>query len=132
LPTLVALALMTIVPAGACVGTAGEQIVLASTSPDPDVFVWDTRVRLSDYAAGAYEDAKTVMAHTSLVKPGTRAVVLECRHAEIHQRYVADPLDAVSIKVVSGPLSGKTGWVTSEDVHVLRGARTPTPPKGRS
>ena len=122
---LIALVLAA-VPAHACSGKVGEQVILASLSPDPDVFIWDSRPHLVDYAAGTYLDAKNVMNHTTLARPGTRALVTECHEAEIHQKYIAEPLDAVGVKVMSGPYLGRFGWVSSEEIHALRGAH-PSP-----
>ena len=121
LTVLVALAIVRS-PAHAetCDVRAGQRIVLASPSSDPDVFVWDSRARLVDYAAGSFDDAKAVMAHTRLAKPGTHAVVTACVGGAIKLRYEDTVYDAIGIKVTSGPYRGSFGWVASDDVHAVR------------
>ncbi|GAC1414290.1 MAG: hypothetical protein NVSMB64_24530 [Candidatus Velthaea sp.] len=86
---------------------------------DPDVFIWDSRIRMVDYAAGHWRDTTDVLTHSLLSKPGTRAVVIACERDVVKSRFVNDVLDAVGIKIVSGPYRGRFGWVTSEDVHVM-------------
>lgn len=111
--------------AAACDLRAGQQVVLASTSPDPDVFIWDSRARLVDYAAGVFDNAKAVMAHTTLAKPGTRALVMSCENGIVHPKYADNAFDAVGVRLMTGPYRGHYGWVASEDVHALRADRLP-------
>ena len=89
-------------------------------SPDPDVFVWDSRLLLVNYAAGIFDDAKSVMAHTTLAKPGTRAVVVSCITGVVKPKYVLVAYDAIGIRVTTGPYKGKWGWVASDDTHPIR------------
>lgn len=93
-------------------------MVLKSADIDPDVFVWDARQRVVDYAGGAW-GTQEVLAHTVLAKPGTRAVVVQCTAAAVHKKYTADPRDAIGIRLVNGPNKGRYGWVTSDDVHEI-------------
>ena len=110
-----------------CDVRAGQAIVLASTSSDPDVFVWDSRVHLVDYAAGAFDDAKAVMAHTRLAKPGTRAIVTSCVGGALKPRYEVTAHDAIGVKLTSGPFRGSFGWVASDDVHLFNGVQSQRP-----
>lgn len=95
----------------------GQRVLLASMSSDPDVFIFDSRSRLIDYAAGRFDEVKAVMAHTLLAEPGTRAVVAMCAHNVVKPMYSGNNYDAVGIKVISGPYRNRWGWVSSEDVH---------------
>ena len=96
---------------------AGGQVVLKSSDLDPDVFVWDSKARVADYAAGNWRTARDVITHTVLAEPGTRALVVSCQKDLIRSRYANELLDAVGIRLVTGPYQGRYGWVTSEDVH---------------
>ncbi len=104
--------------AGPCLVPAGRAVTLKSTYLDPDVFVWDSRERVVDYAGG-YWSAKDVIAHTLLAKPGTRATVVRCVSGVIHSRFASDRQDAIGIRILNGPNRGRYGWVTGEDVHVV-------------
>ena len=97
----------------------GHAVLLKSTDIDPDVFVWDTKQRVVDYAAGQWGESHDVISHTMLAKPGTRAVIVQCDPGVVHTKYAGDHRDAVGIKIVAGPNKGRYGWVTSEDVHVI-------------
>ena len=97
----------------------GQRIVLKSAELDPDVFVWDSRPRVIQYASGYWKNTTDVMNHTVLSKPGTRAVIVQCARDAVHSRFANQILDAVGIKIVSGPDRGHYGWVTSEDVHTV-------------
>ncbi|MBV8601974.1 MAG: hypothetical protein JO359_10470 [Candidatus Eremiobacteraeota bacterium] len=112
--------------AAACDLQVGQEVVLASMSPDPDVFVWDTRTRLIDYAAGIFDDAKSVMAHTTLAKPGTHAIVAMCATGVIRPKYLTANYDAVGIKVISGPYKGRWGWIASDDAHLVQNSAART------
>ncbi|HEX3465120.1 MAG TPA: hypothetical protein VHS78_13825 [Candidatus Elarobacter sp.] len=91
---------------------------LKSADIDPDVFVWDARQRVVDYASGYWRDAHDVMVHTVLAKPGTRAVVVQCQPG-IVRRQGDETRDAIGIRLVNGPNKGRYGWVTSDDIHEL-------------
>jgi hypothetical protein len=110
-------------PADSCstIGVGG-QIVLKSSDLDPDVFVWDSKTRVADYAAGNWRDTRSVLTHTLLAKPGTYAQVIACQKDLIRSRYADETLDAVQVRLVSGPYHGRYGWVTSDDVHTPRKA----------
>ena len=93
--------------------------MLRSVEIDPDVFVWDSKQRVIDYAAGSWRDTRDVLVHSVLAKPGTHALVVQCEPGLVKPRYVADSLDAVGIRLTSGPNRGHYGWVTSGDIHAL-------------
>jgi hypothetical protein len=112
-------ALSTPALATPCSVPLGHAVVLKSTDIDPDVFVWDTKQRVVDYAAGQWGESHDVISHTMLAKPGTRAVIVQCDPGVVHTKYVGDHRDAVGIKIVAGPNKGRYGWVTSEDVHQI-------------
>jgi hypothetical protein len=103
--------------ADACRTPVGQRIQLAALSSDPDVFVWDSRSRLIDYAAGHFDNTNQVLAHTVLAKPGTHAIVAMCADGVVKPNYSDGRFDAVGIKITSGPLRNRWGWVSSEDVR---------------
>jgi hypothetical protein len=109
------------VPATAslCAQPAGKAVVLRSDDIDPDVFVWDSRQRVVDYAAGFWGSSRDVLAHSVLAKPGTRAVVVQCDAGIVKPKFVSESLDAIGIRLVNGPNKGHYGWVTSRDIRTM-------------
>ena len=93
--------------------------MLKSAEIDPDVFVWDSKQRVVDYAAGAWRSTHEVLVHTVLAKPGTRAMVVQCDGGVVRQKYVSETLDAIGIRLLNGPNNGHYGWVTSQDIRLL-------------
>ena len=106
------------VQAAPCGVPVGRAVYLKSLDIDPDVFVWDAKQRVVDYAVGSWRDAHDVMVHTLLAKPGTRAVVVQCHPGIVH-REGSETRDAIGIRLVNGPNKGRYGWVTSDDIHEL-------------
>jgi hypothetical protein len=102
---------------------AGRIVVLKSEDIDPNVFVWDSRQRIVDYAAGNWRSTHDVLDHTLLAYPGTRAIVVQCEAGIVKPKYLADVRDAVGVRIINGPARGRYGWVTSVDVHELVTAR---------
>jgi hypothetical protein len=84
---------------------------------DPDVFVWDSMMRLTNYTAGKYA-TEDVLHHTILVPAGTEAVVVICRDRAAHPRFTNGDADAVGVKLSTGRYRGRYGWVISVDLHV--------------
>jgi hypothetical protein len=119
--TALAMVLALSLPAVAspCSLPSGRTVILKSEDIDPDVFVWDSRQRVVDYAAGFWHDTHDVLVHSLLAKPGTRAVVVQCDPGVVRPKYVADSRDAVGVRLINGPNRGRYGWVTSQDVHAL-------------
>ncbi|HEY4440901.1 MAG TPA: hypothetical protein VGN14_10610 [Candidatus Elarobacter sp.] len=107
----------SVATAAPCALPAGKQVVLKSVEIDPDVFVWDSKQRVVDYAAGSWRSTREVLVHTVLAKPGTRAMIVQCDAGIVRQKYVSDTLDAVGIRLLDGPNRGHYGWVTSQDVR---------------
>ena len=105
-------------PSSACVAPVGRLVMLKSTDLDPDVFVWDSRQRVIEYAAGYWRNTQDVLAHSLLAKPGTRARVVSCATGAVRSKYTSERLDAVGVLLMTGPGRGRYGWVTSEDVHI--------------
>jgi hypothetical protein len=103
-----------------CAGLSGQRAVLVSNSYDPDVLLWDSRQRLMDYAAGNWDVAKVLLPHALLARAGTRAVVTACQVNVVHPKYRLAPMDAVGVKVTSGPYKGRYVWVLSDDLRVDR------------
>lgn len=103
-----------------CVATPRDRVVLAADTSDPDVFVWDDRFRLTEYALGRWGDTRSVMVHTVLAHPGTRAVVLACLPGALHPKYSVVREDAVRVTMLTGPYRGRSGWVAARDVHPQR------------
>lgn len=112
-------ALSTPALASPCSVPLGHAVVLKSLDLDPDVFIWDGRQRVVDYAAGYWQSSHDVLAHTLLAKPGTRAVIVQCEGGAVRLKYGSDRRDAVGIRVINGPNKGRYGWVTSDDVHTI-------------
>jgi hypothetical protein len=84
---------------------------------DPDVFVWDSMTRLTNYSAGKYV-TDDVLRHTILVPAGTEAVVVTCRDRAAHPRFTSGDADAVGVKLSTGRFRGRYGWVISIDLRV--------------
>ena len=105
--------------AGPCRVPVGTRVVLKSAELDPDVFVWDAKQRVVDYAGGYWRDTHDVMVHTLLAKPGTRAVVVQCQPGIVRRGDGSATRDAIGIRILNGPNKGRYGWVTSEDVHEI-------------
>ena len=110
-------AILCAAPTHACSFPRGQRVVLAANDMDPDVFVWDSRQRASAYATGVWRSTRDVMHHSSLVRPGTHALVLSCSPNVIRSRYSDLVEDAIGLRILDGPVRGRLGWVHSEDVH---------------
>ena len=103
--------------ASACIAARGNHVVLASQAMDPDVFVWDSMLRLTNYTAGKYV-TNDVLRHTLLVSAGTEAVVVSCRDRAAHPRFSTEDADAVGVRLSTGRYRGHYGWVISMDLRV--------------
>jgi hypothetical protein len=106
--------------ASSCAVPVGRLVILSSRAPgalDPDVFVWDTRQRVVEYAQGYWHRTRDVFSHTLLANSGTRAVVVECAPGVVPSSEVQ--LDAVGVRIVSGPNRGRYGWVTTDDIRIV-------------
>jgi hypothetical protein len=106
--------------AASCSFTAGARVALISQAEDPDVFIWDSRARLVNYAAGRWGNTHAVLAHTMLAQPGTEALVVSCSPAAARPEYTATAKDVIGVKVLSGPFHGRYGWVLADDARPLR------------
>ncbi len=104
--------------AAPCGVPVGHAVFLRSGDIDPDVFVWDAKQRVVDYASGYWRDSHDVVAHTLLAKPGTHAVIVQCQPGMV-KKEGNDPRDLVGIRLTNGPNRGRYGWVTSDDVHEI-------------
>ena len=114
--------MLAVVPcrAASCAVNVGWRVVLASDAVDPDVFVWDSRGRLIDYAAGQWGNTQTIFAHTMLAQPGTQALVVTCAPGQAHPKYSSTDEDLVGVKVLTGQFRGRYGWVLASDTHPMR------------
>jgi hypothetical protein len=108
-------------PQSLCTVTPGGHVVLESDAVDPDVFLWDSRDRLIDYAAGQWGNTRAIFAHTLLAEPGTQATVVACFPSVAHPKFSTGDEDAIGVKIMSGPHRGRYGWVLSSDIHLSRG-----------
>jgi hypothetical protein len=105
--------------ASACPVAPGQRVSLVSQELDPDVFLWDSRDRLTRYARGDYSVAM-VLHHTLLIRAYSQAIVTSCRDAAIQPAFAdrgAPSVDIVSVRIVAGSTRGKYGWVLSSDVR---------------
>jgi hypothetical protein len=109
--------------AASCSLAVGLHVLLVADGTDPDVFLWDARTRLIDYASGHWGNTKAIFDHTLLVEPGTRAQVVACSPAAVRPKYTAVDEDVLGVKVLSGPFRGRYGWALSSDAHQLRDSR---------
>ncbi len=107
--------------ASSCVVPVGRHVVLSSRALDPDVFVWDSRRRVVQYAEGYWRRTQDVLVHTLLANSGTRAVVIQCAPGIVPSP--DDPLDAVGVRILDGPNRGRYGWVTTEDIRIVASDR---------
>ena len=103
-----------------CTYATGARVMLESDATDPDVFLWDSRGRLVDYAAGQWGNTHVIFAHTILAKPGTPALVVACEPAVVHPRFSTGDEDALGVKILGGPYHGRYGWVLSSDAHAAQ------------
>lgn len=115
---VVALASTCALAAASCNAPAGGKVVLESDAVDPDVFLWDSRPRLIDYAAGEWNNTKSIFAHTLLAEPGTLATVISCVAGVAHPKFGDGVEDAIGVKIASGPYKGRYGWILSSDMHM--------------
>ena len=115
--------------AAPCAAPVGTAVTLRSTDFDPDVFVWDSKTRVAEYAGGHWKNTSDVMNHTLLAKPNTKAVIVACEADKVRSRYADALEDSIGVRILSGINKGKYGWVTSEDVHgpALRTASVASP-----
>jgi len=88
---------------------------------DPDVFIWDSMLRLVAYTSGNYV-TNDVLRHTLLVSAGTEGVVVSCRDHAVHPKFIEGLADAVGIKLNTGRYRGRYGWVVSADLRVTPAA----------
>lgn len=121
-PLAALLALCLIASTGAaasadCKMRLHEKVVLLGGADDPDVFVWDSRFRLSAYQTGTYDVAKALLPHAWVLRPGTRAVVVACVPNFVHPKYRASTDDAMGIVMLGGPYRGRSGWVMAQDLR---------------
>ena len=112
--------------AAECPSSSGGRVVLASDAMDPDVFLWDSRTRMVDYAAGQWGNTRAIFAHTILARPGTQAVVVSCVSAAVRTKIGPGEEDAIGVKVVNGPHRGRYGWVLSTDIHLRANLAMPS------
>ncbi len=98
---------------------AGDKVVLYGTTDDPDVFIWDSRFRLRDYAGGSFDEMNALLPHAVLARPGTRAVVESCVSNFVQSKYFTNPDDAIGVRILGGPLSGQRGWVLGTSARDL-------------
>ncbi len=105
--------------ANSCSLAVGARVALASQAEDPDVFVWDSRQRLVNYAAGKWGNTRAVLAHTMLVQPGTEALVVSCAPGAARPEYMPTPKDVLGVKVLTGEFRGRYGWVLADDARLI-------------
>ena len=110
----------------ACKVHIGDRVALYGTSDDPDVFIWDSRFRMRDYAGGSFDQMRALLPHATLAPAGTRARVEACVADFIQSKYLSQPDDAVGVVITSGPLRGTRGWVVGDAIRVVWGRRYTT------
>lgn len=114
----VLLALLCALPAAAaCQLHARERVVLFGAGDDPGVLLWDSRFRLRAYHAASFDEAQDMIARALLVTAGTRAIVIGCIPQFVQPRYGLTLQDAVDVRILTGPLRGRSGWVLGSDAR---------------
>ncbi len=98
----------------------GQHVILYSTADDPSVLMWDSRARLREYHAVAFDEAQAMLPHALLVSPGTHADVLVCIPSYVVSPLFQTPDDAVGVLVTNGSLHGVARWVLGSDVRLTR------------
>ncbi len=106
------------VPADAanCSVSRDQHVRLFGPAEDPDVLVWDSKMRLVEYSADSVTAISSLMPHAMLAHPGTYAVVERCEPGVVHARYHFATDDAIAIRITSGRYRGRYGWVKSSDI----------------
>jgi hypothetical protein len=117
---VIVLALVTPAPVPACRVRAGNHVVLFSSGVSPDVFLWDSRFRMDQYAGGTFDQAQALLPHALLAPAGTRAIVQTCVAGFVQSKYSAARDDAIGLVIDGGPLRGHRGWVLGSDIRVDR------------
>jgi len=106
--------------AAGCGVTIGGHVSLQSDAVDPDVFLWDSRDRMVEFAAGQWGNTRAIFAHTMLAEPGTQALIVSCFPSVAHPKFsTSGDQDAIGVKVLNGPYRGRYGWVLSSDIHPM-------------
>jgi hypothetical protein len=105
--------------AGGCPMQRYDRVVLFGTSDDPDVLLWDTRIRMRGYVDGSFDEMNALLPHARLLAPGTRAVVDACIGSYVQPSYMKSPDDAIGIFVLTGPLKGRYGWILGSDIRAV-------------
>ena len=101
----------------------GERIVPKSKTIDPNVFVWDRKDLMVAYASGIWPGPKTVLQHAFLSKAPERSELgIACDASAVRPKNAIATQDAVAIRIIEGPHRGRSGWVASDEVHLLRPA----------
>ncbi len=103
--------------ASPCMSRIGQHVVLYSVSDDPQVFVFDTKIRLRDYHAASVDEMQEIAKHAWLVAPGTRAMIVTCEPGFVQSPYFSRPDDAIGVLLLTGSHRGHTGWVLGSDVR---------------
>lgn len=107
----------TALAAQQCHAMRGMHVTLFGGVDDPDVLVWDSRVRLVSYGAGSTDTRKFLLPHALLNRPGTRAFVTACITGIVQSKFSMDAEDAIGVLIESGKYRGRYGWVNSGDIH---------------
>jgi len=99
-----------------------DHVILYGTSEDPDVFLWDDRTKMRDYEDGSFDQQNMLLPHARLLSPGTRAIVELCISNYVEPNYMKSPVDAIGVLIITGPMRGRYGWISSGDIRtVVRG-----------
>ena len=96
-----------------------DRVVLYGTTDDPDVLVWDSRLRMRGYEDGSFDEMNALLPHAHLTPPGTRALVETCVNAYVQPSYMKSPDDAVGVLILNGPLRGLYGWILGSDIRAI-------------
>jgi hypothetical protein len=77
------------------------------------------------YVAGEWKSTKDVLGHTTLIEPGTTAIVVFCNAGGARPKYDGEDEDIIGVRVLTGAHRNLWGWVTSGDVHAMREKKEP-------
>lgn len=95
----------------------GTLVALYGTIDDPDVLVWDSRLRLHAYGIATFDESQALLGHALVAHPGTRARIMACVAHDVSQKFSNATEDAMFVSIVSGPLRGHSGWVMESAIR---------------
>ncbi|MGH7737838.1 MAG: hypothetical protein ACREMP_08230 [Candidatus Tyrphobacter sp.] len=104
-------------PARACGVVPRGSVVLYGGGDDPAVLLWSSRFNLRAYHRATFDEAQSLVQRAQFVRAGTRARIVGCMRGFVRAPYGLGLDDAVEVRILSGPLRGKSGWISGSDIR---------------